>query len=94
MNAFNVFWENGLWRNGNWYGSSFEYNGIITDDFTEAILNRGLSWSNTTTCHFWNIFEDLSDSAPLIIEATSSVVQGTGNIPGVLVPITGPELTG
>ena len=82
MNAFNVFWENGLWRNGNWYGSSFEYNGIITDDFTEAILNRGLSWSNTTTCHFWNIFEDLSDSAPLIIEGTSSVVQGTGNIPG------------
>jgi hypothetical protein len=82
MNAFNIFWENGLWRNGNWYGSSFEYNGIITDDFTEAILNRGLSWSNTTTCHFWNIFEDLSDSAPLIIEATSSVVQGIGNIPG------------
>lgn len=59
MNAFNLFWENGLWRNGNWYGSSFEFDGIITDDYTNQILKRGMSWSyGTSSCHVWNIFQD------------------------------------
>jgi subtilisin-like proprotein convertase family protein len=57
MNAYNVFWENGIWRNGNWNGSVFEYNGSITDKFTKEILNRGIEWSATSSCHIWNIFE-------------------------------------
>ena len=58
MNAFNIFWENGLWRNGNWYGSSFEFNGSVTDDYIRQILFRGMSWSGTSSCHVWNIFEN------------------------------------
>ncbi len=56
MNAFNIFWENGVWRNGNWYGSSFQFDGVITDDYTYSILKRGMSWSGTSSCHVWNIF--------------------------------------
>jgi len=69
MNAFNVFWENGLWRNGNWYGSSFEFDGSVTDDYTRQILFRGMSWSGTSSCHIWNIFEDPSSNT-LVIDAT------------------------
>jgi hypothetical protein len=68
MNAFNVFWENGLWRNGNWYGSSFEFNGSVTEDYTRQILFRGMSWSGTSSCHIWNIFENPS-VATLVIDA-------------------------
>jgi len=58
MNAFNVFWENGIWRNGNWYGSYFEYDGSVQDDFSLSILRRGMSWGGTTSCHIWNIFQN------------------------------------
>lgn len=58
MNAYNIFWENGIWKNGNWYGSSFEFNGEITDDYTMQILQRGMSWSGTSSAHVWNIFLD------------------------------------
>ncbi len=74
MNAFNVFWENGLWRNGNWHGSYFNYSGSITDDYTLAILNRGLSWSSTDECHIWNIFEDTTDNLALIESASASTI--------------------
>lgn len=56
MNAFNVFWENGKWRNGNWYGSSFEFDGTVDDNYVYSILKRGMSWSGTSSCHVWNIF--------------------------------------
>ena len=56
MNAFNIFWENGLWRTGNWYGSSFEFDGSVKSDYVYQILKRGMSWSGTSSCHIWNIF--------------------------------------
>lgn len=31
MNAFNIYWEKGLWRNGNWYGSYMDFNGNMID---------------------------------------------------------------
>ena len=61
MNANNVFWESGLWKNGNWNGSSFEYTGEVQDGFARDILNRGIEWSGTSSCHIWNLFESDSD---------------------------------
>lgn len=66
MDGFNIFWENGVWKNGNWQGSNFDYYGIIEDDFTFQILNRGKYWreeelgqtSSSIDCHIWNIFDD------------------------------------
>ncbi len=75
MNAFNVFWEDGIWRNGNWYGSSFDYNGNITDDYTLSIIRRGMSWSNDTLCHIWNIFEDKTG---IEVEIASGVASDSG----------------
>ncbi len=75
MNAFNIYWEKGLWRNGNWYGSSFELNGEVTDDYTKQILFRGMSWSGTSSCHIWNIFKtSAEDIEPQIINATASAI--------------------
>jgi len=73
MNAFNVFWENGLWRNGNWYGSSFDFNGSVTDDYTLQILYRGMSWSGTSSCHFWNIFKDTADEVKLLSVSAANI---------------------
>jgi hypothetical protein len=28
MNAFNIYWEGGVWRNGNWNGSPFSYENV------------------------------------------------------------------
>jgi hypothetical protein len=78
MNAFNVFWEGGLWRNGNWYGSSFEFNGVVTDDYTSQILNRGISWSGTSSCHIWNIFLQNTDQERTIVAATASTPSTNG----------------
>lgn len=65
MNAYNIFWEDGLWKNGNWYGSNFitSATGSVLDDFTRQILFRGMSWSGTASTHVWNIFlnENLSN---------------------------------
>jgi hypothetical protein len=75
MNAFNVFWENGTWRNGNWYGSSFVYNGSITEDYVLQILDRGEDWSGTSSAHIWNIFlqpGDFEASISSVIAATPS----------------------
>jgi len=58
MNAYNVFWEDGLWRNGNWFGSHIDYNGLIASDFNRQILFRGMSYSGTSSVHFWNVFEE------------------------------------
>ena len=58
MNAYNVFWEDGLWRNGNWEGSYYNINpdGTVTDPYVKQILNRGMSWSGTSSCHIWSVF--------------------------------------
>ncbi len=73
MNAFNVCWEDGLWRNGNWYGSPYSFNGYINDDYTKQILFRLMNDCNgTSSCHIWNIFEDTSSSGLLIVSATAS----------------------
>lgn len=69
MNAFNVFWEDGLWRNGNWYGSYFEFNGSITEDFEKQILFRGMSWSGTASAHYWNIFEIVDPKSKFFFQA-------------------------
>ena len=66
MNAYNIFWEKGVWRNGNWNGSSFEYSGKVIDGFAKEILNRGIEWSGTNSCHIWNIFETDADKTKLI----------------------------
>jgi hypothetical protein len=58
MNAYNIFWEKGTWKNGNWYGSSFQFSGDVTDDYTKQILFRGMSWSGTSSVHIWNIFDN------------------------------------
>jgi len=72
MNAYNVFWENGLWRNGNWNGSYFNLSstqsengliGLVNDDYVLQILHNGMSFSETTSVHVWNVFynESLTD---------------------------------
>ena len=76
MNAFNIYWENGLWRNGNWYGSSFEFGGEVTDDYTRQILFRGMSWSGTSSCHVWNVFEDVSTEAEVLISYATASTPG------------------
>jgi hypothetical protein len=57
MNAYNIFWEDGTWRNGNWNGSYIVYNGSTLADFNQQILVRGMSYSGTSSTHFWNVFE-------------------------------------
>lgn len=74
MNAYNIFWEDGLWKNGNWYGSNFLTSGTgsIDDDFTRQILFRGMSWSGTASSHIWNVFykENISDAQQSIVNDT------------------------
>jgi hypothetical protein len=71
MNAFNVFWEAGTWKNGNWYGSSFQFDGEVDDDYTMQILMRGMYWSGTSSCHVWNIFLD-NEYEPSVMSFTAS----------------------
>jgi uncharacterized delta-60 repeat protein len=69
MNAWNVFWEDGLWKNGNWNGSFIdvhETGGVnlqetsldFTNNFHNQILYRGMNWNGTSSVHLWNVFED------------------------------------
>lgn len=83
MNAFNIFWENGLWRNGNWYGSSFEFNGNLTDDYALQILHRGMSWSGTSSTHIWNVFLNVDISNNKI---KSAIAGNVADHPRVLPP--------
>ena len=69
MNAYNVFWENGIWRNGNWNGSVFDYTGKVEDGFAREILNRGIEWSGTSSCHIWNLFESATDKTSKIVSS-------------------------
>jgi hypothetical protein len=70
MNAYNIFWENGVWRNGNWYGSQFEYRGKVEDPFAKEILNRSIEWSGTSSCHIWNLFETDADTTLTIVNSS------------------------
>ena len=72
MNAFNVFWEKGLWRNGNWYGSSFEFDGLVTSDYVRQILFRGMSWSGTASTHIWNIFLNTEEKETQVVSAAAA----------------------
>lgn len=84
MNAYNIQWEDGIWKNGNWNGSYFSIpeDGIITDSYTREILLRGMSYSATASCHIWNLFyqDDLSDISNSSISDGSelaSIVSGS-----------------
>lgn len=72
MNAYNIFWENGTWRNGNWYGSYYQFDGTVTNPFAKQILFRGMSWSGTSSCHIWNVFQGSSTTDNTIVSATTS----------------------
>ena len=78
MNAYNVFWEDGLWKNGNWEGSYYTINpdGTVTDPYVKQILNRGMSWSGTSSCHIWSVFykESLTQFANVSPINSGSVV--------------------
>lgn len=74
MNAYNVFWENGVWKNGNWFGSHFDYNGTITNDFVKKILGRNIITEEVGKgiIHIWNIFKDEFDIDKPIFAAASN----------------------
>ena len=72
MNAYNIFWENGTWRNGNWYGSYYQFDGTVTNDFAKQILFRGMSWSGTASCHVWNVFRGSSTTDNTIVSAIAA----------------------
>ena len=78
MNAYNVFWEKGVWRNGNWYGSNFEYRGKVEDGMSKDILNRGIEWSGTSSCHIWNIFESDVDTTTKTVTTSISLSTDDG----------------
>jgi hypothetical protein len=77
MNAYNVFWGDGTWRNGNWFGSHIDYNGAITSDFNRQILFRGMSYSGTSSTHFWNVFEESQSGLEVSVMSSS---QPTSNL--------------
>ena len=100
MNAYNVFWENGLWRNGNWNGSMFEYTGKVEDGFAREILNRGIEWSGTSSCHIWNLFESDTDktiklvaSNPTLDSFATDNVDDAGVAPPFFTNLTNGALT-
>jgi len=86
MNAYNVFWEDGLWRNGNWYGSHIDYDGSISSDFNRQILFRGMSYSGTSSVHFWNVFEESQSGLEISNIPGSQPVSGIQMV--VLPPFT------
>jgi hypothetical protein len=79
MNAYNVFWEDGLWRNGNWQGSFYNINqdGSVTDPYVKQVLDRGMSWSGTSSCHIWSVFykESLTKIVKNFDEPATNVTQ-------------------
>jgi hypothetical protein len=78
MNAYNIFWEDGLWRNGNWHGSPYvlSENGLITSSYEKDIINNGISWSGTSSCHVWNIFSEEEFKSKKIASGLASTVSG------------------
>jgi hypothetical protein len=87
MNAYNVFWDDGIWRNGNWYGSHIDYDGTLTSDFNRQILFRGMSYSGTSSTHFWNVFQESQSGLE------ESMMSGSQPITGLGVVILPPAFT-
>ena len=83
MNAYNVFWGDGTWRNGNWFGSHIDYNGAITSDFNRQILFRGMSYSGTSSTHFWNVFEESQSGLEVSVMSSSQPVSNLSLIPSL-----------
>ena len=83
MNAYNVLWEDGLWRNGNWNGSYFNLtrNGSVIDNYALQVLNNGMSVSGTSSLHVWNIFhnESLSDYTQSNTDPTQVIFSASSN---------------
>jgi hypothetical protein len=75
MNAYNVVWEDGIWKNGNWYGSEFDYLGTITNPFIKAILDKSSSRSGINDIHLWNLFENASLIPDIVDELMSSQIK-------------------
>ena len=50
MNAYNVYWEGGVWRNGNWNGSPFSYENVNENGCNFTYQSKSLSSLST----FWN----------------------------------------
>lgn len=74
MNAYNIFWEDGTWRNGNWNGSYIIYDGSTLADFNQQILLRGMSYSGTSSTHFWNVFQTGLGNVSISTNAASQPV--------------------
>jgi hypothetical protein len=72
MNAFNICWNDGVWRNGNWYGSYFQYDGSINDPFNREILFRVMGCNGTSSLHLWNVFTGNATETNNIVTATAS----------------------
>ena len=81
MNAYNVFWENGVWKNGNWFGSfiQFDEEGEVTNDFHKQLLFRGMNWNGTASSHVWNIFESSTEILSSMSPRKASQIQATQN---------------
>ena len=85
MNAYNILWNNGIWKNGNWNGSIFEYNGSITNQYVIKVIDRVNSIKGTQSLHIWNIFEDIKNSNKLITEDSTNKNINTSQ-PGLNTP--------
>ena len=73
MNAYNVYWEGGVWRNGNWNGSPFNYENINPNGCLYLYNPTGAF--NTTSV--WNNI-DLSNDYPSGLSIVLIDPVGTG----------------
>ena len=73
MNAYNVYWEGGVWRNGNWNGSPFNYENINPNGC--LYLYNPTDAFNTTSV--WNNI-DLSNDYPSGLSIVLIDPVGTG----------------
>ena len=90
MNAYNVFWEDGLWRNGNWHGSHLTFDGSVDSEFNRQLLYRGMEWSGTSSCHIWNVFLGTGLTSSLIGSGNATQSPGANNI-DLLIPFISEE---
>ena len=81
MNAYNVFWEDGIWKNGNWHGSNFKLNsdGSVTNLFDKQIIFRGMNWADTSELHVWNVFTETTNNTNLVTASASAISIPTGS---------------
>jgi len=53
-----IFLEKWYMEKWNWNGSYVSYDGMVDDDFQRELIFRGMSWSENSNCHLWNIFQE------------------------------------